>query len=77
MTSSNLRTSVAVGPHENDDLAFWKISTLRIVLLKKTLCLWCLKKAFTRTQKDKTGLENIPSGGPGQVAYLPNGQGSQ
>ena len=30
-----LRTPVAVCPHENGDPAFWKIATLRTVLLKR------------------------------------------
>ena len=77
MTSSNLRTPVAVRPHENGDPAFWKIATLGIVLLKKTCVCDAQKRPFTCTQKAKTGLENIPSSGPGQVAYLPNGQGSE
>ena len=46
-------------------------------ILKKPCVCDAQKRLFTRTQKNKTGLENIPFGGPGQVAYLPNGQGSQ
>ena len=76
MTSSNLRASVAVCPHENSDPAFWKISTLGIVL-KRPAFFDARKRLFTFTQKTKTGLEKMVSGSPGQVAYLPHGQGSQ
>ena len=58
MTSSNLRTSVVVRPHENDDLAFWKISTLRIVLLKKTPVFVMPKKGFLHVHRRiKQGLK--------------------
>ena len=44
---------------------------------KKTFAFDARERLSTCTQKAKTGLEKIPSGGPVQVAYLPNGQGSE
>ena len=44
---------------------------------KKTCVFVARKRLFTCTQKTKTGLEKIVSGSPGQVAYLPHGQGCQ
>ena len=44
---------------------------------KKTCVCDAQKRPFTCTQKAKTGLEKIPSGGLGQVTYLPNEQGSE
>ena len=44
---------------------------------KKTFAFDARERLSTCTQKAKTGIEKIPSGGPVQVAYLPNGQGSE
>jgi len=51
MTSSYLKTSVFVRPHENDNPAFSKSLTLGTVF--KNLRFWCPKPLFTCGRKDR------------------------